>query len=155
MGSGASRSISAETEDRPLPDSLAEKLSAALARVDAVDATFKSARDDARYQQQVKDWGRTTKEIDGHLRMIGNTIYKSHQISLDIGSDGGGHSARPFLEDLGRKLGRVEYRLVEGRVVARTSDGRDLGTCAMDGVTYDWLEQMAVEWLVHSASRQS
>ena len=154
MGSGASRTMTAEIEDRPLPDGLADKLSAALARVDGVDGEFKAARDDARFQQQVKDWGRISKEIDAHLRSIGNAIYKSHQVSIDIGSEGGGHSTRPFLEDLGRKLGRVDFRLIDGQVIARSSDGKDLGTCGMHDIQYEWLEQMAVEWLVHAASRK-
>ncbi len=151
MGHGASRTITSEIEDRPLPDTLAQKLGAALAKVDVVDAEFKAARDDARFQQQVKDWGRIAKEIDVQLRSIGNAIYKSHQVSIDIGSEGGGHTTKPFLEDLGRKLGRVDFRLVDGNVVART-DGKDLGSIDMNAVTYEWLEQMAVDWLVTMAS---
>jgi hypothetical protein len=96
---------------------------------------------------------RSAKEIDIQLRTIGNAIYKSHQVSIDIGSEGGGHSTRPFLEDLGRKLGRVDFRLADGKVVART-DGKDLGTIDMHAVTYEWLEQMAVDWLIHMASKK-
>lgn len=152
MGHGATRSVTAEIEDRPIDKANAERLAAALAKYDAVDAEFKANRDDARYQQQVKDWGRIAKELDANLRSIGNAIYKSHQVSIDIGSDGGGIATRPFLEDLGRKLGRVEFRLVDGKVVARTSDGKDLGTTEMDDIPYEWLEKMAVEWLVHVAT---
>lgn len=154
MGHGATRAVTAEIEDRPLGDELARRLADALVKVDAADAEFKAARDDARFQQQVKDWGRIAKEIDHDLRTIGNAIYKSHQVSIDIGSEGGGHSTRPFLEDLGRKLGKVDFRMVDGKCVARTSDGKELGSTSMHDIQYAWLEQMAVDWLVHMASQK-
>jgi hypothetical protein len=153
MGHGAGRTLAGESGPAlQLDEERSKRLGSVLSKFDAKDTEFKAGRDDARFQQRVKDWGLAAKEIDGHLRAIGNAIYRAHQLSLDIGSDGGGHSTKPWIEDLGRKFGRADFRMQDGEVVARGNDVI-LGQVPMDQIDAEWIEKMLTEWLIQAASK--
>ena len=150
MGHGATRTLAEEgASDRELNEELAKRLTVVMDRFDTLDAEFKAARDDQRFAQRAKHWGQLAKTVDGHLRVLSNVLHESHQLSLDIGSDGGGHSIKPWMEDLGRKFGRIDFRLDGGNIRARAGT-QELGMVPMDQVTYEWCEQMVVDWLVRA-----
>ncbi|MCO4746922.1 MAG: hypothetical protein KC912_19145 [Proteobacteria bacterium] len=128
------------------PD-LSSRLGSALAKMDSMDPSFKTLRDDERAAQQTKLWKILCKEIDGHLREAAEVVVNAHQVGLDIGSDGGGRDQKPFIEEVNEKFPRLEYRLQNGKVIA-VCNNRGLAQVEMDGIEYDWIEATIVTWLV-------
>ena len=155
MGHGSRELSTGDTVEIPvLGPEHTTKLDAALGALDKLDQRFKEQRDEERISQLTKAWHRLGAEIDGHLRIIAKSVIASHQISLDVGSEGGGIKARPWLEETGGALERLYFGLVDGQMVASVG-GRQLGTTSLKQVDYAWLEQMAVDWIVDSvANRQ-
>jgi hypothetical protein len=148
VGHGPARTLESSNDvDRTLDPEASARLAAALAKLDRVDAEFKSNRDDIRYQQRVKAWGAKAKEIDGYLRTAGAVLYAGHQLNLDIGSEGGGAATKPFFEESGRKIDRLYFKMEEGEAIAYTGQ-RVLGKKPMDEVSYEWVEQMSVDWII-------
>jgi hypothetical protein len=155
MGHGAPREL--EGNNAPLPEldaALSEKLGHALKTLDAADANFRQARDEERFMQRVKTWNNTCKEIDAHLRIIGQVLIQAHQFSLDIGSDGGGKNTQPWIEEVGLTIPRLHFRLEDDGSVSAVSDGNPLMRCALDQVGYAWLERAVIAWAVAAASRK-
>lgn len=149
MGHGPSREL-AGGEEREIPrpgDELIAKLDVALATLDRLDPRFKTQRDDEKLSQMSKAWHKLGSEMDGHLRIIAKAIIASHQISLDVGSEGGGPKARPFVEETGGALERVYFSLADGKVTANVGQ-KQLGVVRIDEVDYAWLERMVVDWIV-------
>lgn len=156
MGSGGARELGqANGPLDPLPEELAKQVSAALEKMDALDPTFKERRDDELYTQNVKVWNSTSKEIDGHLRVLARVLIGGHQLSLDIGSDGGGASTKPWLEETSMSFDRLYFKLKNGTEVHATykDETFDIGTIEQ-AVQYEWVEQMVVKWIVLAVSQK-
>ncbi|MCB9685224.1 MAG: hypothetical protein H6738_06615 [Alphaproteobacteria bacterium] len=152
MGHGPARELSTESGEIPeLRADLAQKLSAALEKLDATNAEFKQKRDDERLAQLVKSWNKTCREIDEHLRLVAKVLIASHQLSLDIGSDGGGFTTKPFLEEMREIFPKLQFKLNEDATVDAVSDGVHLGKRPVAEIDYAWLEEMAVDWAARSA----
>lgn len=152
MGHGPARELSSEsTEVRPLNPALAPKLTAALAKLDAVNSEFKQRRDDERLAQLVKSWNKTCREIDEHLRAIAKTLVASHQLSLDIGSDGGGYATKPFIEEMREMFPKLQFKLNEDSTIDVVCAGDLIGKGSVAGVCYEWIEEMVVEWATRMA----
>ena len=119
MGSGAARELEAKvSSDRSMDPELSARLRSALEKLDKMDPDFKAGRDDERTQQLTKAWKGKCKEIDGMLRELGHVLINTHQVALDVGSDGGGRDTRPFFEDLAGKFPKLDFRLQGDKVVA-------------------------------------
>ncbi len=102
MGHGGARELEDDSGPAKILDpAVAAKLTAALTKFDAANPAFKSSRDDERYMQIVKAWGRAVSTIQGNLRTAIKVFLLSHQLSLDVGCDGGGQGAKPWVEELG------------------------------------------------------
>jgi hypothetical protein len=149
VGHGASRELGGgEVEVPALGPEHASKLDAALGSLDGLDPRFKEQRDEERTSQLTKAWHRLGSQIDADLRLIAKSVIASHQISLDVGSEGGGIKARPWMEETGGALERLYLGLdADGRMLASVG-GRTLGTCTLPEVNYAWLEQVVVDWIV-------
>lgn len=150
MGGGAVRNLEeAFVPERPLDPELSARVGKALEHMDRIDPDFKARRDDERFQQQVKRWTSTSKEVETYLRAMGNLMHASHQLSLDIGSEGGGQAIKPFIEDLGQRFPRLFYKL-EGAEIAAVSDGKELGRTKLEGINFDFVEKTVVIWVLRS-----
>ncbi|MEQ1570144.1 MAG: hypothetical protein ABMA64_31210, partial [Myxococcota bacterium] len=148
MGKGGARELqSGNQEVAPIRPELAARLEQALGVLDQLNPTFKSGRDEERYAQTTKAWHRVCAEVDHHLRTLGKALVESHQLSLDIGSDGGGVNAKPWIEEIGGSLDRLWFKLDGAKVVAFFGQ-RGLGEASLYDLTYEWVEQMVVEWVV-------
>jgi hypothetical protein len=153
VGSGPARELDGGEEEIPLPPELATRLTAALDKLDRAEAAYKEARKEEKYSQTVKAWGRTCVEIDGHLRAVAKAVLKSHQLNLDTGSDGGGQNTKPWIEELtGKaKIERLTFKLDgDGDVVAFTPT-RTLAKEPTSKISYDWLSNVIVNWIVTCA----
>lgn len=151
MGHGPSREL-AQGNDREIPPpspELLAKLDEALGTLDRLDERFKAQRDDERSSQLTKAWHRLGSRIDEELRSLAKVLIASHQISLDVGSEGGGVKARPWMEETGGSLERLYFSLVDGKVVAQVGKVQ-LGVTGLDEVDHAWLEKIVVEWIVAS-----
>lgn len=157
MGHGAAREL--ESATGPLPEldaALAEKLTAALEKLDAADPVFAEQRENERVGLMAKEWNGVCREIDGHLRTIGKMLIASHQLNFDIGSDGGGLAQKPFMEDLRMKFPKLQYTLdvATRQVMARC--GRDIyGTTELTSVDFDFCVQTVCDWSVGEAAKRS
>lgn len=150
MGGGAVRNLEeAFVPERPLDPQLSAKIASALARMDQLDADFKARRDDERFQQQVKLWTTTSKVVETYLRAMGNLMHGTHQLSLDIGSEGGGQAIRPFMEDLGQRFPRIYFKL-DGAEIVATVENKPIGRCPLDSIDFDFVEKMVVDWVLRS-----
>jgi len=153
MGHGAAREL--ESAGGPLPEldeANAAKLTAALDRLDEADPVFKEQRDDERIGQMSKEWNGVCRDIDGHLRIIGKMLVASHQLNLDIGSDGGGLVQKPFMEDLRDKFPKLQFALeVESRKVIAKAGDTQYGSVALLDVDFDFCLQATVDWAVGEA----
>lgn len=154
MGSGAPRELKSGGPVRELPAELHARLTAAVKKMDAVDEDFKQARDDERQSQLAKAWGAMVVQIDGYLREVAEVLINSHQLSLDMGVEGGGRSAEPFFEETGQKFKRLVFSLQEDGTIIATSAGRGIARCRMTDVSYEWILRVAVEWVIISIERQ-
>jgi hypothetical protein len=151
MGHGAAREL--ESASGPLPDldpALAERLDVAMAKMDTLDAEFKSSRDDERLAQMSKRWNAVCKQVDADFRTIAKVLVNSHQLSLDMGSDGGGIAIKPWMEDTQGKFERLSLRLTADDDVVASIGGRDFARGKPEDVDFDWLMKLVVEWLVQS-----
>ncbi len=154
MGHGPARELGGDTG--PLKDlnpELAKRLTAALDRMDTVDAEFKKSRDDERLAQLVKAWNKICREIDGYLRDMAKVLIASHQISLDIGSDGGGIATKPFMEDMRLKFPKLQFKLNEDGIVEAVAGDMKYGRIPVNDIDYEWVEKMCCEWVIASAER--
>lgn len=154
MGSGAAREL--ESEETVVPNLDAEsaaKLTTALNAFDAIDADFKSSRDEERYAQNVKTWNKVCKDVEDNLRLVGKVLNASHQLSLDMGVEGGGPNARPFIEEVSGKFGKLEFKMVDGMVEA-VFEGQVLGNTGLHGVDYGFIEPCVVNWLVAAVHKR-
>jgi len=149
MGHGAARELEKKTGPvKPLPPDLSEKVGAALKQLDAIDEGFKERRDDELYTQHVKRWGNIARGMDEHLRTLAKVLIEAHQISLDIGSDGGGASMKPWLEETSMVIDRLYFKLVDGtRVHATYKDETFLEGSMEDAQDYDWIEKAVCRWI--------
>ena len=154
MGSGPARpDVNSDVEERELTPEVSARLGAALRKLDAVDPEFKTNRDDTRYSQNVKAWGRLCRDIDTHLRGVGNAFHEAQQLSLDIGVDGQGANAKPWLEEMGRKLPKLYFRLHEGKVQSY-SNNKLIAQGELTEITYEWIEACAVEWIIQTVEQK-
>lgn len=153
MGKGAVReAVQDNREIIPLNTERATRLSAALEKLDRIKPAFKSARDEERYAQMSKTWHRLCSEMDGNLRLINKGLHQSHQLSLDVGSDGGGINTKPFVEEIANTFERIVFRL-EGTRVLAVSGGQILLEGPPEDVNYEWLERALIEWIVFWSER--
>lgn len=152
MGSGPARELGGPGGPvKALSPTLAARLTAAVQRLDKLDPQFKQARDDERMGQLAKAWGGACTEIDAHLRAVAQVLIFSHQISLDMGSEGGGRGAMPWIEETGYKFKRLYFRLEDdGTVVAVAADRTIASAPDLAAISYDWVEQTVVDWVVSS-----
>ncbi|HHO50156.1 MAG TPA: hypothetical protein ENK18_04600 [Deltaproteobacteria bacterium] len=155
LGLGASRELKQQDRpQRPLEPELHERLTTALDKLDQLNPAFKASRDEERGAQMVKLWNRTCKDIDAHLRTLAKVLIDSHQLSLDMGSDGGGRGTRPWLEETSMAFQRLIFRLEDETVLATTGD-RILARGSLDEVTYDWVQSAVVAWVVTSVEQHT
>jgi len=155
MGHGAGREL--EGGGGPLPEldeAISAKLTDALDKLDAADAEFAEQRENERLGLMAKQWNTTCRGIDEHLRTIGKVLMQSHQLNLDIGSDGGGVSKKPFIEDLRMKFPKLQFTMVveEEAVVARCGEST-YGSIALDGVTYEYCVDAVCNWAMGEANK--
>lgn len=155
MGHGAPRELEQNDEpERSLDPAVHAELSRALDKMDRSNPAFKASRDEERGAQIVKLWNRTCKEIDAHLRALARVLINSHQLSLDMGSDGGGRGTKPWLEETSMAFDRLVFRLEDGTVLATTGD-RVLTRGSIDDVSYEWIEAAVVAWVVSSVEQRA
>jgi hypothetical protein len=157
MGSGPARELVTDSgPPKPLPDELAEKVEAALSKLDSIDPGFKERRADELFTQNVKAWTRTAKAMDAHLRAIAKTLINFHQLSLDIGSDGGGASTKPWLEETSMAFERIYFKLVDGTEVHATfQDEPILKGSVEDALDRAWLEKAVTKWIQLAVQKKS
>jgi hypothetical protein len=153
MGHGAAREL--DTGSGPLPDldeALSAKLSAALEKLDAADPDFAEQRENERLGLIAKEWNGTCRVIDGYLRTIGKMLIQTHQLNLDIGSDGGGVAQKPFLEDLRAKFPKLQFVMVieEEKVIARCGESI-YGSSPLDEVSFDFCIESVCNWAAGEA----
>jgi hypothetical protein len=154
MGHGAAREL--EGAGGPLPEldpALAAVLTDVLNKLDARDPVYKAAREEERLGLLIKRWNGICRDLDDHLRVIGKVLINTHQLSLDIGSDGGGMSQKPFLEDLRQKFTKLQFRLEGDGMIGVVAGDLKVGRGSPDEVDFDWTMRMVVEWVVQSAAR--
>lgn len=151
MGHGPARELSDNSGPaKTLDATLAAKLSVAVQRLDALNPDWAQAREDERMSQLAKSWGGTSATIEGYLRSIGQAIILSHQISTDMGTDGGGREATPFIEETSDLFPRLEFSVQDdGSILAATEDLK-IAEVQLEHLSYDWVERCVVEWLVTS-----
>lgn len=147
----APREVVVATPERPMSDALSAKLDSALEKVDKRNPKFKAARDEERFSQTSKAWNRLCTEIEQHLRAVAKALVQSHQLNLDIGSEGGGINAKPWIEEMSGVLERLSFKIDNRAIVATTQRGVIGMTPLKDGITYDWIEGMVVEWVLACA----
>ena len=148
MGHGPARTL--ETASGPLPEldeATAARLSAALEKLDAADPVYAEQREQERIGLMAKEWNAVCREIDDHLRTIGKMLIQSHQLNLDIGSDGGGLAQKPFMEDLRMKFPKLQFTMnIDDRtVVARCGDA-SYGTVPLGEVDFDFCLKAVCDW---------
>ena len=150
MGHGAAREL--ESATGPLPErdeATSAKLSAALEKLDASDPTYAEQRENERIGQMSKEWNGVCREIDGHLRIVGKMLVKSHQLNLDIGSDGGGLAQKPFMEDLRMKFPKLQFVLdIDSRQCIAKCGDASYGSVPIDGISFDYCLNATVDWAV-------
>lgn len=150
MGHGASRELTqGVARELVLSDELTAKLTAALEKLDRIDPKFKSARDEERFAQITKTWHRLCAEIDGHLRSVAKLLIHTHQLALEVGSEGGSINAKPFIDENGGSLERLYFKLHENAIVV-VSGQRTILTASLKDVSYEWVENAVVEWAVNT-----
>jgi hypothetical protein len=154
VGHGPARTLSGG-EDKlvELSPELSSKLDVALEKLDKLNAKFKAARDEERFAQSSKIWNKTCGEIDGHLRNVAKTLVLSHQLNLDIGSDGGGVKAKPWIEEMSQVFERLFFRL-EGDQVIASFGSRTVATARIKDMSYSFVEQAVVDWVVMSIEQR-
>ena len=156
MGHGASREL--EGPSGPLPEldpEVSKRLEGAMQKMDALDSQFKSNRDDERLAQTSKLWNLASKEIDAHLRTIAKVLVQSHQVSLEPGSDGGGISIKPWLEDTAGKFQRLTFRLTESQELIASIGSKDFATGTLDSISHEWLVNIVAEWLILAVEQKT
>lgn len=154
MGLGHGRELAhAEDVDATLNEELSRRLDAALDRLDRMDPKFKAARDEERFAQSSKQWHRICGELDQHLRAIAKVLIRTHQLNLDIGCEGGGPKAMPWMEEMGQVIERLTFRLENGEAVAEVGRQR-LTSAKLRDVSYAFVEQAVAEWVVASVERK-
>ena len=155
MGSGGSRELSSESKtDRVLSTDLSEKLTKALAKLDDASPEFKESRAAEKHAQEVKTWHKVGQAIVDHLREVGKVLIASHQLSLDMGSEGGGAGMRPWVDEIGgARFDRLTFEMRDGRVSAKLGS-MPLSRIALSEVDYEWVELMVVEWAIVSAAKR-
>ncbi len=157
MGSGPARELSTGSGPvKPLPEELAAKVERALQKLDSIDEGFKERRVDELYTQNVKAWNKSCKQLDGHLRELAKALINGHQLSLDIGSDGGGASTKPWLEETSLTFDRLYFKLVDGTEVHATyQDETFLKGGVEDAVRYEWVELAVAKWIEVAVSKKA
>ena len=151
MGHGPARELAvADDVTRTLGKEHKARLDVAVERIDDFNEHFAQARHDEKVSQQSKAWSAMCSEMEGQLRMLARVFLRSHQLSFDMGIDGGGLSARVFMEETGRTFERVYFEFDEGELLARY-EGNTLDTIPLEDFSVDWLERMVVEWVVAAA----
>ena len=151
MGHGPARELENDSEPtRNLPAALSTKLDEALGRMDQFDEGFRHARDEERLAQMAKRWGQTSKAVLDLLRDVTKVLHAGHQVSLDVGADGGGRATRPWVEETSNKFDRLYLTLEEGGSVLAISGNMTLARCTIDELTYPFLEKLVVVWVVKS-----
>jgi hypothetical protein len=151
MGHGASRELAGKQELRVLPEGLSKAVAQALTKMDESDEEFKKSRVDERYSQISMLWSNIGVDMAGHLRIITDAILANHQLSLEIGSDGGGLGAKPFVEESSFKIERLYFGLEqeEERMKAYFAD-TVVSRVALLDITYEWVEKAVCTWIVHA-----
>jgi hypothetical protein len=155
MGHGPARELEGATGPLPeLDEALAAKLSAALEKLDAKDPVYAEQREQERIGIMAKEWNGVCRDIDGHLRIVGKVLVASHQLNLDIGSDGGGLAQKPFMEDLRMKFPKLQFVLdvAKGRVYARCKDA-EYGSAPLEGIDYDFCINAVCAWATAEATK--
>lgn len=149
MGHGPARELSSGvTRELVLSPELTARLDVALEKLDRMDPKFKGARDEERFAQITKTWHRLCAEIDGHLRHVAKLLISTHQLALEVGSEGGSINAKPFMEENGGALERLYFKLQDNGIVV-VCGPRTLTTQSLKDVTYEWVEEVVVEWTVN------
>jgi hypothetical protein len=136
-----------------LTPELSSKLDVALEKLDKVNAKFKAARDEERFAQSSKSWNAVCGEIDTHLRNVAKTLILSHQLNLDIGSEGGGVKAKPWIEEMSQVFERLYFRL-EGDQAVAFYGSRTVATTRIKEIDYTWIERAVVDWVVMSVEQR-
>ena len=154
MGHGAPRTLSGKTELIPINEELSAKLSAALKTFDSIDEDFKTSREDELRQQVSKAWTAQAEGIVNDLRQISLSIVESHQILCDMGQEGAGAGIRPWIEESGFRLPKMEIVLNGQQVSAKVGD-HTLRSTHMNSVDYQWLEEAVVEWMIYSVEQKA
>jgi hypothetical protein len=150
VGHGPARELSGgESKVVELNPELSSKLDTALERLDRLNAKFKAARDEERFAQSSKAWNRVCGEIDGYLRSVAKALIESHQLNLDIGSEGGGVKAKPYLEEMTQVFERLYFRLDGDQAIASFGT-RTVATTRIKELDYAWVEKAVVDWVVMS-----
>ncbi len=155
MGHGAGRELEGATGPLPeLDDALSAKLTDVLNELDAADAEFAEQRENERLGLMAKRWNTTCRGIDDHLRTIGKMLMHSHQLNLDIGSDGGGVSKKPFIEDLRMKFPKLQFTMAveEEAVIARCGEST-YGSIALADVTFEFCVEAVCNWAMGEAKK--
>ncbi|MEN0066554.1 MAG: hypothetical protein AAGA48_30745 [Myxococcota bacterium] len=156
MGHGPARELETNSgPTRELAAGLANKLTEALSRMDLHDDSFRDAREEERQSQLAKRWGRQSKEILEQFREITRILHQSHQLSLDVGADGGGRTTQPWVEETAHKFERLFLKLEEDGSVLATSGPMTLARSPLEEVNFDWLEKLVVVWVVKSIDAQT
>lgn len=155
MGHGPARELSRGDErEVELNPELASRLDAALERLDRLDGKFRAAREEERFAQSSKLWHRTCAELDEHLRTLGKVLIRTHQLNLDIGCEGGGVKAMPWMEEMGQAFDRLLFKL-DGNEVVAFSGSRTLLRGPVRSLTYEWVERAVAEWVVASVEHRT
>ncbi len=147
MGIGAPRTEEKVVELKGLSADAVHLLSEALAKLDATHEAFRESREEERQQQLVKLWNQKCRQIDDWFRAIAKVLINSHQLSLDMGSDGGGRSTRPWLEETSQAFARLTLSLEDEEVVARTGD-QEVLRGPVDRLSYEWIEEAVIQWVL-------
>lgn len=148
MGSGAPRNdVQQKVEGRPLSGEVNQALAKALRVMDEHHPSFKDNRKEEKDSQLTKMWNRKCREIDDYLRAIAKVMIDSHQLSLDMGSDGGGRGTRPWLEETNQAFDKLYIKLDNEEVVAVTGD-TELLRGPVGRLSYDWVEEAVVNWVL-------
>lgn len=151
MGDGPARELEVDTGPPPeLSPGLSNKLGQALDRMDQVDEAFRTARDEERQAQMAKRWAKQCKDILMELRTIIKVLHESHQLSLDIGSDGGGRGTRPWVEETAHTFDRLYLSLEDSGSVLASAGDLMLARSPLADINYEWLEKLVVVWVVRS-----
>lgn len=135
-------------EGRPLSPQLESALEHALTRLDAVNEGFRDSRTDERNSQMVKRWNQICKEINGYFRAISTVLIQTHQLSLDMGSMGGGRAIRPWLEETTNTLDRLVIKLDDNDEVVAMVGETELLRGPVDRVSYEWVEEAVINWVL-------